>query len=804
MTRNNNTKLRAVFLAALMFLWLFAGTVAFAGGAAAADATINDASVDATEYFQGQEVNITVSGTPGTGDTVQIREVTDRTDGNATTSTTQISEDVDNDDNVTVDTSNLDEGQYVLRYVTEDGSDSGFLGNDGVWQSGSLSDMDPSAAEFSIVVQSLSVEFDEDDDREVRAGESIELQYDSPARPSGYDVNVTEANEDIDAEELNATLYDLVEEGVVNDIQWDGYSDDEVILLEGVSSSFDEDVTFSEDIDDGDYELEFEAVDTTAEDTAEISVLEAEDEDGSFDAGLYTETRGDVVEISGQVEGTTDDELNLTIGDEEDFGYEANVTVEVNDDNEFTVLFNTRNAGLIGTTDNFPQDIDEMTGNVFGTAEDQGEVLFAEQSTDGNHLDAALVADTYDLELHDTDTDPSDFGDYDVSSMDLTERSTDSMTVWRADQSIAPGDDEVTDVDAIVNSTEDGTLTQTETVSIGDSGDNRAGTADLLVHEIGVSGIQGEGTSAADLLNKTANNGTLSLEYEQVDAAANADPLELNYTASDVSGNFDVVMDRENDRIFAVVNADDLRVSRGDSESPDSQGSAEVLPVDEQFEVTYNVSAKYRVNFDRNAAIGDDGYEADDDGAERVSQNLDVEDREIEFETIDGDIIVPPTEDAEITGTTTIAPGTEIDIRARGTGDNAFLRTAEEVVVNEDGSFSGTASFADVEAGTEFDATVRQQNFEDNGEQSGVVEELEGPVFAVSDLDPEEAEVMQGDTVTVSATITNEGDESGTQSVALMIDGDEVDSQEVELDSGGDTTVEFSDVDTSDLSEGDL
>ena len=36
MTRNyNNKKLRAVFLAALMFLWVFAGTVAFAGGAAA-------------------------------------------------------------------------------------------------------------------------------------------------------------------------------------------------------------------------------------------------------------------------------------------------------------------------------------------------------------------------------------------------------------------------------------------------------------------------------------------------------------------------------------------------------------------------------------------------------------------------------------------------------------------------------------------------------------------------------------------------------------------------------------------------
>ena len=61
MTRNNtNGKLRAVFLAALMFLWVFAGTVAFAGGAAAAVGAGNVEYQDAngaTEAFafQGQD-----------------------------------------------------------------------------------------------------------------------------------------------------------------------------------------------------------------------------------------------------------------------------------------------------------------------------------------------------------------------------------------------------------------------------------------------------------------------------------------------------------------------------------------------------------------------------------------------------------------------------------------------------------------------------------------------------------------------------------------------------------------------------
>ena len=78
MTRNNNNKLRAVFLAALMFLWLFAGTVAFAGGAAQ-DVSVNVAdgdALDGTEFFQGQEVEIDLSHTALSDESVNIREVT--------------------------------------------------------------------------------------------------------------------------------------------------------------------------------------------------------------------------------------------------------------------------------------------------------------------------------------------------------------------------------------------------------------------------------------------------------------------------------------------------------------------------------------------------------------------------------------------------------------------------------------------------------------------------------------------------------------------------------------------------------
>jgi surface glycoprotein (TIGR04207 family) len=54
MTRNNK-KLRAVVLAALMVLWVFAGTVAFAGSAAA-QTTVNTYNPD--NPYQGQDVTV--------------------------------------------------------------------------------------------------------------------------------------------------------------------------------------------------------------------------------------------------------------------------------------------------------------------------------------------------------------------------------------------------------------------------------------------------------------------------------------------------------------------------------------------------------------------------------------------------------------------------------------------------------------------------------------------------------------------------------------------------------------------------
>lgn len=71
--------------------------------------------------------------------------------------------------------------------------------------------------------------------------------------------------------------------------------------------------------------------------------------------------------------------------------------------------------------------------------------------------------------------------------------------------------------------------------------------------------------------------------------------------------------------------------------------------------------------------------------------------------------------------------------------------------------------------------------------------------FTVSDLDPQDVEVTQGDTITVTATVTTDSYLEETQEVAFQIDGEIIESQQVTLSSQESTTVEFTGIDTSNL-----
>ncbi|WP_433633070.1 plastocyanin/azurin family copper-binding protein [Halomicrococcus sp. NG-SE-24] len=74
--------------------------------------------------------------------------------------------------------------------------------------------------------------------------------------------------------------------------------------------------------------------------------------------------------------------------------------------------------------------------------------------------------------------------------------------------------------------------------------------------------------------------------------------------------------------------------------------------------------------------------------------------------------------------------------------------------------------------------------------------------FSVSDLNPTKLTVEQGDSLDVSATITNTGGIEGTQEITLVIDGETVASQDLTLAADDSTTVTFKGIDTSGLDPG--
>jgi len=75
--------------------------------------------------------------------------------------------------------------------------------------------------------------------------------------------------------------------------------------------------------------------------------------------------------------------------------------------------------------------------------------------------------------------------------------------------------------------------------------------------------------------------------------------------------------------------------------------------------------------------------------------------------------------------------------------------------------------------------------------------------FNVTDLNPTDVTVTQGDNITVSATITNDGRVDATQTVEFRAGGNAIRTQSVSLQAGNSTTVTFENVSTAGLAPGD-
>jgi PGF-CTERM protein len=299
-----------------------------------------------------------------------------------------------------------------------------------------------------------------------------------------------------------------------------------------------------------------------------------------------------------------------------------------------------------------------------------------------------------------------------VGTLAVTERATTSAQPWvtysDAVSDIERGDDVIAAIEA-------GDVTQQRDVA----------ERDFAVIQFQVSGIFGYLEGQSNIANAFGDvdddsaTAPVSLQVEQSNPDPNTDPKA--YDRSDLT----YVLDDERNMLFVVVPTSGNNVPAEDGD-------------------------RYNATLEVNAIDNDDVTLNDAKKDERVSTNFRVVEREAPLNTnADDNVEIAQSEDGEVTGTTTIAPGSEITVRARSVSgaENPFVMS-ETVNVSADGTYNATFDFADTPVGTNFTATVSASPSLDG------TTEFDGVVVEQVDTETPTPTPTETDTPTATATPT--------------------------------------------------
>jgi|GEM_PF-740066 len=667
-----------------------------------------------------------------------------------------------NDGSIRVRTSTR-EGDYVITEGDSGNRRQVLTNSDGV-QTGTNASSTRSVADGQAVVtiqaQDLNitaVDENEDELDEIRLDEEFNILTLSNRNDFSVDVTSDNLSQD-DLEDLLASSDQLT----LGDID---QGDDDEVFIDGFDGDFTlTNLSFGEggaDLSTGNYTLDFDVNDTDASDSFTLEVNDESDAEADFDEGVFPGVRGDIAQVS----LTTDedvDEVNITVGNADEQGYETYFIAEPNDDNEIRFNINTYTAGRVGP------EADSYEG-VDGTS------ISGVTLVDG--VTRVLESGTYDISVNNVPSDPNaDPEELDLATLSLQERNTGNITVHRAPAGSGTYSD-LTDVEdnettespipqGILEATDDGSLTETDEFAVNYNSDEGDARGDILVYEIAVSGVFGayaSGTTPGPF------------EIEQEDSGLNVDESTVNLSASRNAA----ILDNSNQTIYVVTDPSTWEFENGNG--------IQSLDEDTAFNASYNVTGDYLNNFSR------DTLESGDDDEETFGE-AELVDREATFDTVDDEVRVQAAADQVISGTTTVAPGTELRVRARAASDEteqAFLKT-NETEVNEDGTFeaifSGEDSFENVEVNTTFDSSIPQQAFEDNAETDSRVVEGDYAEVEISN------QTTDGTTATVDRVYLPDG---GFVTIhdGTLLDGatfDSVRGTSDYLESGESTDVEVS------------
>ncbi|WP_117591961.1 BGTF surface domain-containing protein [Haloprofundus halophilus] len=362
-----------------------------------------------------------------------------------------------------------------------------------------------------------------------------------------------------------------------------------------------------------------------------------------------------------QVEMEDTTEADILIGSNDD-GYVVNATVNDEDeDGVANVTINTYNP---------------TEANNYGLSGDEDSSVTAFDNASNIGVSGVLDAANYDIEVGPSGfADDSEIDSTDVSTLAVTESSIQDAQSWTAPAGAVDSD---TSREDVLEAIEDGEITQDSTVAEGD---------------IAVVQIQGSGFFGA-LERDDASD--LTLTVEEMNPGANREAASTELTAENV------VLDDENNNLFVVVDTDSEELERPNGDT-----------------VAFDSGKEFNVSM---TASGD--LVEDDDVT--VGSTFEVVDREASLETNDDDVVeVAASENGSVEGESSIAPGSEIRVRAQSESGatNTFVET-QTVTVSQNGTFNASFDFADLEAGTNFTLSLNDQTgsgFEGDTEYSAVI-----------------------------------------------------------------------------------
>ena len=670
---NSSTQITAISFSVIMVLSMVAGGVAGLAGTTTAQTSdptdvdfIVDGQTNPNIVYEGQ----TVRAVDIQADTEYVLRSVDEYDGDEISSSTFEAEyETDSNGNLTIDTGGLDPGDYFLRGP----------------------DLDETRDNtFELAVQELSIDWEAST---YDTGEE-EAELNVESRRNNYNLNISA--DGLDYDELEALFGGNSNNDPVNNVSQDAASDDDEIIVRG----FRDDSLIADfsnaDIDPGEYEFTAEVTDTDAEDTASVTI-ESEDVDADFAESITTDAAGDVVEITVELEDS--DSAFVSIGGNNVGFFDVVYIEDDDDDGDVTFQVNTRTLGTDAAADAYSSADDIVETN----AADEGATF---EDADGDPFDDArdfrtssdgldhgdlirpLQPIEYNLIVSNGDFSVNDDGDLvvenerDIATLDLTEPSVGDVTIHTAPAGATDDADNVDELLEIVTPRENIAINDRMVIQIEADGIEGyvAQSSDASLEELN-EGINGD--ALTELVDDDNNQG-VNFAVESTTETTNQGPATLDFSETTVyfgDGQFFVVADTSSGDSF------DRSISNGNS-----------------FDVTYEYviddDSRYRFD-DSTSPPGWDSSEGDDSfpyfaAGESVTAEAEftLEDRQVSFDNTnsDGLIEVAVDEEAGISGTTNVAPGTDISIRMRSANDVSprFILTDNDAEIDDDGVVSAT------------------------------------------------------------------------------------------------------------------